>query len=467
MVVAAVPAELDALVAGWAELDDELSAAAARLAGSLNRLRIAVSEIPLPRTDADTALRRHLEHWRAVEEPVSALADGLIRADVGALEGMYGLLGWLPTPAGWLESAFPALAARRGEVGAAAVEAYTTGRLSEGAGDLPDARASREEIARFVATLTDAEVMTVARLVRHRVGEADLSDRDRAYLSDAFSPLVARLSRSACGPDQPRDLPALIADLRAPGQERQESSFLGGVWDGLTKGDLSDGFDNVAGELGRNIGQLVSSIAVYGDVRDAGVAAGRGDWGGVAFAGVGLIPGLGDLARGIKGGKNVHRVVDVGAQTIRYFDDAAVGRLFRQLPLPERLPQPSNLARHGIDDADMAHILQRHSFEYFLREVPNKEWKLVKNVKRSNTFFAPHMSASEIASMLGRALDEAERIGGPIRDGQRYLVEVDGVLLRLRVEHRGGLRRVVQFFPDASSPSALHLSGVDVDALLP
>ncbi len=101
----------------------------------------------------------------------------------------------------------------------------------------------------------------------------------------------------------------------------------GALLNGFILGDGGGPYDNPWLEGLRNLGQFGSGVLVFGDVRDAGIAihsiwtTGEG-WDDLGLSVIGLVPLLGDAAKGIKGAGNVAEVVDSAHDAGRVVDDA-------------------------------------------------------------------------------------------------------------------------------------------------
>ena len=110
------------------------------------------------------------------------------------------------------------------------------------------------------------------------------------------------------------DLASGAGDLLS-GAASGAGDVLGGVLDGgvalvdgFARGDFGSAYDNPWLESLRQVGQFASGVLIFGDVRDAASAigeivssGGRDGWGNLGLSVVGVVPILGDSAKGIKG----------------------------------------------------------------------------------------------------------------------------------------------------------------------
>jgi hypothetical protein len=121
------------------------------------------------------------------------------------------------------------------------------------------------------------------------------------------------------------------AEEMADGIE-EEADFLDGYWAGLIKGDFDgSNYSSPAYLAGKIVGQIISGVLIYGDVRD-GVAAigtivesrGSSGWLDLGLSVVGLVPVVGDAIKSAKYGDEAVQIAraflgngDAGLTTLR------------------------------------------------------------------------------------------------------------------------------------------------------
>ena len=239
------------------------------------------------------------------------------------------------------------------------------------------------------------------------------------------------------------------------GQPQPQPSLGAAFVDGLLRGDLNrQGYAAAGHELARGAGQLLSSVLILGDIRDAGVAVdrlvgsgGRGGWGDLILAAAGFVPIAGDLAKGAKG----------AARSLDAADDAAdLVRL-----APNQLPPPRAVPRHVVvnaltgyqsrqyvfgsesfqlDKSGLKHILERHHRDYWNGTVAGD----------TQTFFEPDMRVDDVVHTVGQVLRQNRET--LMERGANDVYQVRGRVNDL--EYVAGVRfgRVDQFYPVPTLP---------------
>lgn len=116
-----------------------------------------------------------------------------------------------------------------------------------------------------------------------------------------------------------------------PGADAGRRGAGGSFLDGLVKGNFDDSEPATGGEAwSRAGGELLSSVLIYGDVRDGGAAlgdlwssGGRDGWGDLLWSGVGLVPLGGDALKALKAGDKAVDGTRAASTAARLGDDAA------------------------------------------------------------------------------------------------------------------------------------------------
>jgi len=162
--------------------------------------------------------------------------------------------------------------------------------------------------------------------------------------ADSSSP--SPLPAGAAAPPAPEDEPSFAERALGTAGDLAEGAWNGagtvasGAWqgggalaNGFVAGDVGEGYDNPWLEGARSVGQLGSSILVFGDVRDGVNAAGRivssggrEGWGDLAWSVGGAVPLIGDVAKGGRlaaGTVDVARNADRARDASRATDEAA------------------------------------------------------------------------------------------------------------------------------------------------
>lgn len=293
--VSARPAALQAVRSSGRAADAELRAAGARL-------RATLSSVGSGRRTGVPAWSESLGHdvlglassWSSLEGWVGRVGDALEAAD-DRFEALAGPLIGPPAPGG---------------VGSKVVQAPEAA-VTAAVGERPT----------WVDGLSDDEALSVALLLaeRYRPVADRIRGAERDRLRAQMWPLVARLRQRwpaavlsaptspsvACATPPPRRPDGLedaigLLLFAGPGRVPHTAGVVEAFGDGFLGGELSSPYDNLGGEVARSAGHVASGVLVFGDVRDALVEGSRDNWPGVALAVGGLVPGLGDAAKGAK-----------------------------------------------------------------------------------------------------------------------------------------------------------------------
>lgn len=332
-----------------------------RRAGS----RLGALRVPQGPAIGDALVALAVE-WSGLEAWVARVGEAFERADAGGLP--------------WLGRTLVGDGVGAGAgVGVATVPERALGAVGDG--------------PTWVDALSDAQAESAAlRLARELRPVAErITGPERAELRAQLWPLVQRLrvrwpaavisspsSSPACATPPPRKPDGLedairLLHLAGPGRVPHTAGVAEAFGDGFLGGELSSSYDNVGGEVARTAGQVTSGVLVFGDVRDAVVEGSRDNWAGVALALGGLVPGLGDVA---KGGKAIDDVVDARRVAIDLAEHDAWGghgllkhvglddaQLLRRLAKEPKIPAASTFADANTANRAASTVVQENATE--------------------------------------------------------------------------------------------------------
>lgn len=238
--------------------------------------------------------------------------------------------------------------------------------------DHPD----RPDRSRTDAGQTAAEYAGTLALVALLLIALSVTDAGR-MLSTGVLSAVCRITGFACAAVTPGDDQVSAAGEPGPGQiddgydvewppadtaEPEARSGGGAFLDGLIAGEFDDTAPQSGGEAWwRAGGQFLSSVLVFGDVRDAGAAigdiwssGGRDGWGDLAWSGAGLVPIAGDAAKGLRLGDDA---IDATSDAARAAEAARAADAARAATRTV-----DDIVRNGarLSQQRLEHIVLRH-----------------------------------------------------------------------------------------------------------